>query len=90
MIPKRIEGATRYLGAPPNWQPEANGECSHLAIVDTKLDGGMPVMISAWEPTPAELEAMLAGAPVYLQVCGSVHPPVCIWVQVPKKDGAAE
>jgi hypothetical protein len=82
MIPKRIAGATRYLGAPKGWEPEADGDCSHLAIVDVpSTNGGSPVMISAWEPTPKELEALVAGAPVYLQVVGSAHPPVMVWVQ---------
>jgi hypothetical protein len=82
MIPKRIAGATRYLGAPKGWEPEADGDCSHLAIVDVpSANGGSPVMISAWEPTPKELEALNAGQPVYLQVVGSTHPPVMVWVQ---------
>jgi hypothetical protein len=80
VIPKRIAGATRYLGAPPGWDPEKNGDCSHLAIVDTQMDNGTPVMISAWEPTPAEIERMAAGKPVYLQVVGTGHPPVNVWV----------
>ena len=84
MIPKRIDGATRYLGAPQGWEPEKDGECSHLAILDLQSEnGGAPVMISAWEPTPAELEALQAGAPVYLQIVGTAHPPVNVWVQKP-------
>lgn len=81
MIPKHIAGATRYLGAPKGWQPETDGDCAHLAIQDSTLDSGTPVMVSAWEPTPAELRAMQDGAPVYLQIVGSAHPPVMVWVQ---------
>jgi hypothetical protein len=82
MIPRRIVGATRYLGAPKGWEPDKDGTCSHLAILDVPSDnGGAPVMISAWEPTPKELEALNAGAPVYLQIVGSAHPPVMVWVQ---------
>lgn len=81
MIPKRIHGATRYLGAPEGWEPDKDGDCSHLAILDVPSDNdGSPVMISAWEPTPAELAAMQEGKPVYLQVVGTAHPPVNIWV----------
>ena len=76
MIPKRIQGATRYLGVPKGWNPDTDGDCAHLAVLDT--DG---VMISAWEPTPKELEALNAGAPIYLQVVGTAHPPVNVWVQ---------
>lgn len=84
MIPKRIDGATRYLGAPVGWEPEKSGECSHLAIVDTFINDGQPVMLSAWEPTPAEIEAINEGLPVYLQVCGTAHPPVNVFVDVEK------
>jgi hypothetical protein len=79
MIPARIAGATRWLGAPPGWEPDKDGDCSHLAILDVEAEGA-PVMLSAWEPTPAELQALNAGASVYLQVRGSSHPPVNIWV----------
>lgn len=81
MIPKRIAGATRYLGAPEGWNPDADGDCAHLAIQDTQLDGGTPVMVSAWEPTPAEIAALNEGKPVYLQIVGTSHPPVMVWVQ---------
>jgi hypothetical protein len=81
MIPRRIAGATRYLGAPKGWEPDGNGDCAHLAIQDATLDGGAPIMVSAWEPTPAELKAMQEGAPVYLQIIGTDHPPVMLWVQ---------
>jgi hypothetical protein len=80
MIPARIEGATRYLGAPEGWEPEANGPCGHLAIADVKTDMGLPLMISAWEPTPDELSKLNAGAKVYLQIVGTGHPPVMVWV----------
>lgn len=92
MIPKRIAGATRYLGAPPGWEPEKDGECSHLAILDVKR-GDLPVMISAWEPTPTEIEAMQAGRPIYLQIVGTAHPPVSVWVdteQPPQKLSIAD
>jgi hypothetical protein len=81
MIPTRIAGATRYLGAPVGWEPDKDGPCAHLAIQDAQLDGGTNVMVSAWEPTPGELAAMNAGNPVYLQIVGTAHPPVFVWVE---------
>lgn len=80
MIPGRIEGATRYLGAPPDWKPDADGHCAHLAILDMESEG-VPVMASVWEPTPAELERLNAGAKVTLFVVGRAHPPVALGVQ---------
>jgi hypothetical protein len=73
MIPARIANATRYLGAPPGWKPDENGPCAHLAIQDT-LNGGLPAMISVWEPTPDELKRLNAGAKVSLIIMG-LRPP---------------
>lgn len=37
--------------------------------------------VSAWLPTPAELAALNSGAPVYLYIGGSIHPPVMVGVK---------
>lgn len=37
--------------------------------------------VSAWMPTPEELAALNRGAPVYLFIYGSVHPPVGLGVK---------
>lgn len=84
MTPRRIEGATRYLGAPKGWEPESDGTCSHLAIQDQQYGEGN-MMVSSWEPTPAEIELLQTGAPVRLAVYGVDHPPVFIWVPTPKE-----
>jgi len=79
MIPGRIEGATRYLGAPEGWEPETSGECGHLAIRDqTNFDH--PSMVSAWLPTPAEIAAIVAGSSIHLSIIGNMHPPVLLFV----------
>jgi hypothetical protein len=78
MIPGRIPGATRVLGAPAGWDVSANGLCSGLAIRD--CDG---VMLSSWQPSPEEIERIVAGAPVHLYVWGAGHPPVALEVPLP-------
>lgn len=82
MIPARIEGCTRALGAPKGWNPETDGHCGMLPIRD-ELRDDMPIMLSAWEPTPAELVALNAGAKVLLRVVGQGHPPVMLYVGDP-------
>jgi hypothetical protein len=77
----RIEGATRYLGAPLGWEPEKDGNCAHLAIADVKDAHGANVMVSSWQPTPAELEAINRGEPIHLYVWGVGHPPVAVGVR---------
>lgn len=45
----------------------------------------VPSMVTAWEPTPDELERLNKGAPVYLRIVGSGHPPVMLEVgEVPE------
>lgn len=81
MIPGRIENATRYLGAPKGWEPDRDGHCAHLAILDVPADSEFPAMMqSVWEPTPDELARIAAGAKVVLVVVGSSHPPVALSV----------
>lgn len=67
------------LGAPDGWNPDAHGPCLGLPIRDEHL-GDMPMMISAWEPTPDELAAIAAGAKVMLRIVGGGHPPVMVYV----------
>ena len=82
MIPARIAGCTRVLGAPVGWTPESSGPCNGLPIRD-EINGDIPVMISAWEPTPAEMEAIAAGAKVHHRIVGTGHPPVMLYVGEP-------
>ncbi len=82
MIPARISGCTRALGAPPGWTPDTSGDCCGLPIRD-EMNGDMPCMTSAWEPTPAELAALNAGGKVYLRVVGTGHPPVMVYALGP-------
>ncbi len=86
MIPGRIAGATRYLGAPANWNPETDGDCAHLAVRDV-VDEGVPLMQSVWEPTPDELACLAAGGRVRLDVVGTSHPPVILYVAAPEPEG---
>jgi hypothetical protein len=75
----RINNATRVLGAPKDWNRDANGPCGNLPIRDEATTAG-PGMTSAWFPTPEEIERIKDGAPIYLTVLGSVHPPVDVSV----------
>lgn len=82
MIIAMIKGVTRvigksqgYLGLPLRDEP-----------IDCPVNGpGTPSMVTAWEPTPDELERLNKGAPVHLRILGSQHPPVMLTVgEVPE------
>lgn len=79
MIISRVLRCTRVLGAPLGWKPETSGPCVGLPIRD-EMNGDVPCMVSAWEPTPDELLAIMAGAKIMLRVLGTAHPPVMIYV----------
>lgn len=77
----RIEGCTRVLG-------KSQGYLG-LPLRDIKVDctvngPNTHALETAWFPTPDELAAMNAGAPVILRVVGTGHPPVMLYTgQVP-------
>jgi hypothetical protein len=73
----RIEGATRVIG-------KSQGYLG-LPLKDVTINctvGGedTPAMETAWLPTPEEIAAIVAGAPVILRVLGAAHPPVMVSV----------
>lgn len=76
----RVSGSTRYLGAPVEWKDDGRDKrCGYLSIRDEQTSFG-PTMTSAWELEPHEIEALIKGAPIYLTVCGNIHPPVALRV----------
>lgn len=77
MMIKHIEGATRVLGKSQGYL----GLPLRDELTNCAVNGeGTPSMVTAWEPTPAEIEAIIAGAPIYLRIIGTAHPPVNIEV----------
>lgn len=78
MLIRRILGTTHILGQPETWDIEKHGKCMSLPA---RVDPVAETISSAWEPTPAELAALMAGASVILTVYGNVQPPVSITVE---------
>jgi hypothetical protein len=79
MIPGHIEGADVLLGAPANWDKATQGPCGRLPVRIERTEG-VPVLWSVWHPTPKEIAAIVAGAPVKLWVVGERHPPVMLGI----------
>lgn len=81
MLHKKIDGWTRALGKEQGY--------FELTIRDIKIgeNKDIPVMQSAWEPTPDELAMINAGAPIILSILGTGHPPVMLGVgQLPHEE----
>lgn len=71
MMINAIEGATRRIG-------KSQGYLG-LPLRDEVAEWG-PQMVTSWQPTPAEAARLASGAPIYLTVLGSAHPPVLLTV----------
>lgn len=87
MLIGRIEGATRVLGKSQGYI----GLPIRDEVRNTTVDGEQtPVMVTAWEPTPDEIDRINCGAPVQLCVVGTGHPPVMLEVGKMPKDEVYE
>lgn len=83
----RIAGATRVIG-------KSQGYLG-LPVRDERAD--CPVngpdthsMVTSWQPTPEEISAIAAGAPVHVRLLmfGMPHPPIMVEVgEIPGKEG---
>jgi hypothetical protein len=77
MIVAMIEGATRIVGK----QQGFIGLPIRDELCDEKNLGKVHTMLTAWTPTPAELEALNAGANVHIRLfCMNMHPPIMVSV----------
>ena len=69
---RRIKGATRVLG-------KSQGYLG-LPIRDEKGSHG-PQMVSAWELSSKEIEALMDGASLVITILGTSHPPIMVGVE---------
>lgn len=86
-----ISGHTRVLGQSQGYRglPIRDQKIPIVRPVDARATVGeaqecfIREMVSAWQPTPAELEALNAGATVYVHIQGELHPPIKVEVGPP-------
>lgn len=73
----RVNGATRVLGKSQGYM----GLPLRDELVNCAVNGEQtPLMVTAWLPTPKELEALNAGAPVHVKIIGTCYPPIMVKV----------
>jgi hypothetical protein len=76
----RVEGCTRVLGESQGYL----GLPVRDEVINCSVDGpGTPAMTTAWFPTPDELIALIAGAPIHVRILGTGHPPIMLEVGSP-------
>lgn len=71
----RIKGCTRVIGKAQGYY---GLPLRDIVVNDSVTGPSTPAMETAWFPTPDELVALNAGAPVILRVVGTGHPPVML------------
>jgi hypothetical protein len=72
-----IEGHTRIIGKSQGYL----GLPLRDVVINSTVSGPeTPAMETAWLPTPKEIEAITAGAPIILTIIGTGHPPVMLSV----------
>lgn len=78
----RIRGATREVGKSQGYR----GLPLRDELINCTVNGpGTPAMVTAWLPTPRELELLNAGAAVHVRILGTVPPPMMVEVgEVPE------
>lgn len=77
MIIARIEGATRVVGQRQGYL----GLPIRDEMIHERVNGpGTPSMVTAWEPTPDEIERLKAGACVHVRILGDRPPPMMVEV----------
>lgn len=74
MIIAMIERATRICGKSQGFL----GLPIRDEMVDDKAGGICNSMITAWTPTPEELERLKAGANVHVRILGTMPPPMLV------------
>ena len=80
MLIARIPNATRVIGKSQGYL----GLPLRDEVRNTTVDGEQtPCMVTAWEPTPDQIERIVAGYKIHLVVLGTQHPPVMLEVAWP-------
>lgn len=80
MIAAMIEGMTRVCGKAQGYL----GLPLRDEVIDSDVTGpNTPCMVTAWEPTPSELERLNAGAKVHIRIIGTTPAPMMVTVGAP-------
>lgn len=74
MLNKHIPGAVRSVGKSQGYIP-----------ISVRYDNqdGYPIVTTAWEPTPEEIAAIVAGGSIFIAIIAEKQPPLQLWIGEP-------
>ena len=75
MNPVPFPGANKTFVKPECLTDE---QCGSLPVHDTGRQ-----LVSCWQPGPEDIAAVVSGRPIWLWICGGVHPVVAISTENP-------
>lgn len=76
MLPVSFEGVNHTFVKPDSMSDD---ECGDLRVYRGIDQNGYPMILSAWQPSKEDLEALNAGRPVFLNILGQGMPPVSLF-----------
>lgn len=71
MIPVDFKERNKVFVKPEGWKDEECGDCYAYVHEDDER----PFIITAWQPSKEDIEAINSGRPVFLQLCQGILPP---------------
>jgi hypothetical protein len=76
MYPTDFEGSNTNLTKPSDMTDE---QCFSLPAEKNVDSQGFPYFLTAWMPNKEDVEALVAGRPLFLKVIGQGFPPVALF-----------
>ena len=85
MLPRNFPESNFVYGKPADWTDE---QCMDLPVWRGQVpidERGTTVhtIISCWQPSKEDIEAIVAGKPIYLAVTATGQPPVSLYTENP-------
>jgi hypothetical protein len=80
MLPVHFDESNKIFNKPECMTDE---ECSSLSVWQGHTTDGLPVIISKWQPSKEDIEAINNGRAIYLSITGIGMPPVSLFTENP-------
>ncbi len=84
MMPITFDGVNTDLQKPKDMTDE---QCASFPVERGRDSEGFDYYLTAWIPNKEDLEALIAGRPLFLKVIGQAHPPVALFTVDEKGEG---
>lgn len=84
MKPVNFEGSNQIFTTPKGMTTD---QCGNLHAFKGLTDDGFPYILTCWQPSEKDIEAIINGQPVVVQVISTSFAPMSLWTM--NEDGTA-